>query len=168
MRNVIVVIGKYNGKGAAGVALKRFYMFAHAKAICFTALGCHIANVDTLGARSSNGIADVRHQQVWQQACIERALRGNNQVCLQQRAHRLGIGARRFGARRERTFFSQTADAVAQIDGQPVLPPNMLSVGSSFFIVRGMVRFDRVEASSETLLERKGSESVEIVWQQRY
>ncbi len=77
-------------------------------------------------------------------------------------------GARRFVARRERTFFSQTADAVAQIDGQPVLPPNMLSVGSSFFIVRGMVRFDRVEASSETLLERKGSESVEIVWQQRY
>ena len=77
-------------------------------------------------------------------------------------------GARRFVARRERTFFGQPTDAAAQIDGQPVLPPNMLSVGSSFFIVRGMVRFDRVEASSETLLERKGSESVEIVWQQRY
>ena len=77
-------------------------------------------------------------------------------------------GARRFVARRERTFFSRPSEAVAQIDGQPVLPPNMLSVGSSFFIVRGMVRFDRIEASSDTLLERKGSERVDIVWQQRY
>jgi len=76
-------------------------------------------------------------------------------------------GARRFVAKRERTFFRDLADAATQIDGQPVLAPNLLSVGSNYFLVRGMVRFDRVEASTETLLERN-VERVEIIWQQRY
>jgi general secretion pathway protein K len=75
--------------------------------------------------------------------------------------------ARRFVARRERTFYQDLGQAAPQFDGQPVLPPNLLSVGSSYFVVRGMVRFDRVESSSETLLERS-QERVEIIWQQRY
>jgi len=70
-------------------------------------------------------------------------------------------------ARRERTFFRDLGEAGAAMDGQPVLPPNLLSVGSSFFLIRGVIRFDRVEASSETLLERN-ADRVEIVWQQRY
>ena len=41
-----------------------------------------------------------------------------------------------------------------KINNPTVLAPTMMSIGSSFFLVRGMVRFDRVEASSETLLER--------------
>ena len=76
-------------------------------------------------------------------------------------------GARRFVAKRERTFFRELGEAAAQIDGQPVLSPGLLSVGSSYFVVRGMVRFDRVEASTETLLERS-ADRVEIIWQQRY
>lgn len=76
-------------------------------------------------------------------------------------------GARRFVARRERTYFRTLEEAALQIDGQPVLPANLLSVGSRFFIVRGMVRFDRVETTSETLIARS-SDRVDILWQQRY
>jgi general secretion pathway protein K len=75
--------------------------------------------------------------------------------------------ARRFVARRERTFYQDLGQAGPQFDGQPTLSPKLLSVGSSYFVVRGMVRFDRVESSSETLLERS-QERVEIIWQQRY
>lgn len=76
-------------------------------------------------------------------------------------------GARRFVARRERTFFRSLGEAAQQFDGQPVLPADLLSVGSRFFAVRGMVRFDRVETSTETLLSR-GPDRVDILWQQRY
>lgn len=76
-------------------------------------------------------------------------------------------GARRFVARRERTFFQNLAQAAAQLDGQPVLSQGIFSVGSEHFLVRGMVRFDRVESSSETLLARN-AQRVDIVWQQRY
>lgn len=74
--------------------------------------------------------------------------------------------ARRFVVRRERTFFRDLNEASLQLDGQPVLPPVLLSVGSSYFMLRGMVRFDRVEVTSETLLVRT-SGKVDIVWQQR-
>lgn len=74
--------------------------------------------------------------------------------------------ARRFVVRRERTFFRDLNEASLQLDGQPVLPPVLLSVGSSYFLLRGMVRFDRVEVTSETLLVRT-SGKVDIVWQQR-
>jgi general secretion pathway protein K len=75
--------------------------------------------------------------------------------------------ARRFVARRERTFFRTLAEAAEQIDGQPVLAPAVMSVGSSFFLVRGVIRYDRVESQSETLLERL-SDRVEVVWQYRF
>lgn len=74
--------------------------------------------------------------------------------------------ARRFVVRRERTFFRDLNEASLQMDGQPTLPPVLLSVGSSYFLLRGMVRFDRVEVTSETLLVRT-SGKVDIVWQQR-
>lgn len=76
-------------------------------------------------------------------------------------------GARRFVVRRERTVLASLADASALIDAQPVLAPALLSVSSSYFLVRGVVRFDRVEASSETLLSRNG-QKIELLWQQRY
>jgi general secretion pathway protein K len=76
-------------------------------------------------------------------------------------------GARRFVAKRERTFFRSLAEASALLEGQPVLPQGAMSVGSGYFIVRGVVRFDRVEATTETLLARN-NDRVEIVWQQRY
>lgn len=76
-------------------------------------------------------------------------------------------GARRFVAKRERTFFRNLGDAVALLDKAPTLAPNLHSVGSSYFFVRGVVRFGRVEAATETLLSRD-ADRVEIVWQQRY
>jgi general secretion pathway protein K len=75
--------------------------------------------------------------------------------------------ARRFVARRERTFFRTLAEAAEQLDGQPVLAPALMSVGSNFFLVRGVIRYDRVESQSETLLERL-SDRVEVVWQHRF
>jgi general secretion pathway protein K len=68
---------------------------------------------------------------------------------------------------RQRTFFASLDVARRQFPGSPELPEEMLSVGSSFFIVTGMVRFGRVESQSESLLFR-GSGNVERVWQHRY
>jgi general secretion pathway protein K len=68
---------------------------------------------------------------------------------------------------RQRTFFASLDVARGMLDGSPVLPPNLLSVGSDFFLVSGVIRFDRVEAQSESLLYR-GSGRVERVWQHRF
>lgn len=77
-------------------------------------------------------------------------------------------GARRFvEGVRQRTFFASLDVARTRIDGSPVLPANLLSVGSDFFLVRGMVRFGRVESQSEALLYR-GASRVELIWQHRY
>ena len=75
--------------------------------------------------------------------------------------------AQRFVAKRERTFFSNLAAAGTQFDNQPTLSSQLFSVGSSYFLVHGMVRFGRVESVSDTLLERSG-QKVEVVWQRRY
>lgn len=76
--------------------------------------------------------------------------------------------ARRFvDGIRQRTFFASLDVARTRFDGAPVLPANLLSVGSDFFLVRGMVRFGRVESQSEALLYR-GPSRVELVWQHRY
>jgi general secretion pathway protein K len=76
-------------------------------------------------------------------------------------------GARRFVSRRERTFYRTLEQASADLDSKPVLSPALLAVGSSFFTVTGLIRYDRVESQSETLLERL-SDRVEVVWQLRY
>jgi general secretion pathway protein K len=75
--------------------------------------------------------------------------------------------ARRFVARRERTFFRTLDEAGREIDPSLVLPSTLMSVNSSFFLVRGVIRYDRVESQSETLLERM-SDRVEVVWQHRF
>jgi general secretion pathway protein K len=75
--------------------------------------------------------------------------------------------ARRFVARRERTFYRSLADAAAQFDEAPVIAPAVMSVSTNFFIVTGVIRYDRVESQSETLLERL-SDRVEVIWQHRY
>ena len=75
--------------------------------------------------------------------------------------------AQRFVARRERTFFSTLSAAQAQLDNQPALDSQLFSVGSSYFLVHGMVRFGRVESVADTLLERS-AQKVEVVWQRRY
>lgn len=74
--------------------------------------------------------------------------------------------ARRFVSRRERTFYRTLDQAAGDIDGRPVLNPAVLAVGSSFFVVTGVIRYDRVESQTDTLLERM-SDRVEVVWQLR-
>jgi general secretion pathway protein K len=75
-------------------------------------------------------------------------------------------GARRFVARRERTFYRQVSDAATDMGNPPAIDPALLSTGSSFFLVTGVIRYDRVESQTETLLERM-SGRVEVVWQLR-
>jgi general secretion pathway protein K len=76
-------------------------------------------------------------------------------------------GARRFIARRERVqVFRTLEEAKNAIDAQTPLSPALLSVGSSFFLVTGVIRYERMESQTETLLERAG-DRVEVIWQLR-
>ena len=68
---------------------------------------------------------------------------------------------------RQRTYFASLEVARSRLDGSPMLHAGLLSVGSDFFLVKGMVRFGRVESQSEALLYR-GASRVELIWQHRY
>jgi general secretion pathway protein K len=68
---------------------------------------------------------------------------------------------------RERNSFASLDAARSSFANAPTLQPNLLSVGSDFFLVAGVVRFDRVEAQSESLMYR-GTNRVERVWQHRF
>lgn len=75
--------------------------------------------------------------------------------------------ARRFVARRERVQFYRTIDAAAnEFNPRPTIAANLVGVNSAFFVVTGVIRYDRVESSSETLLERM-ADRVEVIWQLR-
>ncbi len=79
--------------------------------------------------------------------------------------------AKRLVSQRERTFFADLtqADRIlgARADGSGSgLDASMLSVGSNYFLVVGVIRYDRVEAQTETLLE-KNQGKVDVVWQRR-
>jgi general secretion pathway protein K len=79
----------------------------------------------------------------------------------------LDLGAaRRFVARREGTFVRDLGQAGQAIAGQSAPNPLLLAVNSAFFVVTGVIRYDRVESQTETLLERM-SDRVEVVWQLR-
>lgn len=74
--------------------------------------------------------------------------------------------ARRFVLVRERNFHATLDQAASRFDSQRSLSPDLFSVGSSFFLLVGMVRFERVEVSSEALFFR-GPSRVELVWRQQ-
>lgn len=74
--------------------------------------------------------------------------------------------AQRFLTRRERTFYRTLEQAAQDFDERPVLNATVFSVGSSFFVVGGVIRYDRVESQSDTLLERN-NDRIEVLWQQR-
>jgi general secretion pathway protein K len=74
--------------------------------------------------------------------------------------------ARRFVVARERTFFRSPGEAAQLMPGQPLLDSQAMAVGSSYFLVSGVVRLGRVESESETLLERS-IDRVVVVWQMR-
>jgi general secretion pathway protein K len=75
--------------------------------------------------------------------------------------------ARRFVSNRERTFHKDLASAAAAMGDGITLPATMLDVKTSHFLVKGTLRFDRVEASTETLLYRLSARQVDVVWQRR-
>jgi len=77
--------------------------------------------------------------------------------------------ARAFVAARERIPFRDLTDANQAYDPQAqIFKAERWGVTSAWFLVRGAVRYDRIESRSDTLLERKGRELVELVWQDRY
>jgi general secretion pathway protein K len=75
--------------------------------------------------------------------------------------------ARRFVSNRERTFYRDLAAAGTAMGNGITLPTTMLDVKTSHFLVKGILRFDRVEASTETLLYRLSARQVDVVWQRR-
>ncbi len=80
--------------------------------------------------------------------------------------------AKSFVARRERKVFRSVSEASTEFSlGQSILE-NRWSVSSSYFIVRGDVKYDRVAARSDTLIERKKVQNklptVDVLWQDRY
>lgn len=79
----------------------------------------------------------------------------------------LGLpSAQRFVARRERTFYRTLEQAAQDFDDRPSLNATVFSVGSNFFVATGVIRYDRVESQSETLLER-ANDRIDVLWQQR-
>lgn len=74
--------------------------------------------------------------------------------------------ARRFVDVRERTFFASLEQAGSRFDVAVTLDPTRISIGSSFFLVRGMIRFDRVESYVEALMHR-GADRVDLLWRQK-
>lgn len=74
--------------------------------------------------------------------------------------------AQRFVARRERTFYRTLEQAAQDFDDRPTLNATVFSVGSAFFLASGVIRYERVESQSETLLERT-NDRIDVLWQQR-
>ena len=77
-----------------------------------------------------------------------------------------------FVAQRERlplTTLSAARERMG-IDTTVALNPQLLSVNTRFFLVNGMIRYDRVESQTETLIRRDSSGPrgvVQVVWQHR-
>ncbi|MFT3803060.1 MAG: type II secretion system minor pseudopilin GspK [Burkholderiaceae bacterium] len=78
----------------------------------------------------------------------------------------LGLdGARRFVSQVRRQY-ATLDQATAAMGHEMSVPAGVLSVSSAYFLVRGVVRYDRVEDQTDTLLYRSGNR-VDIVWQLR-
>ena len=77
-------------------------------------------------------------------------------------------GARRFTSQTRRQY-RDVGQAVTAMGQGITSPSGVLSVNSNFFLVRGVVRYDRVEDQTDTLLYRQAAQGkrVDIVWQQR-
>ena len=71
--------------------------------------------------------------------------------------------------RTRQSFFKDTADAGNALTDPQALDANQWSVVSSHFLLRGVIRYERVVSRTDTLLRRTGvGQNVEVVWQDRY
>ena len=75
--------------------------------------------------------------------------------------------ARGFVLARERVVSTTLEQAGSRFNPPIALNAEQFSVGSNFFLVAGMVRFGRVEASTEALFFR-GPARVDLVWRQQF
>lgn len=75
--------------------------------------------------------------------------------------------ARGFVLARERVVSTTLEQAGSRFNPPISLNAEHYSVGSSFFLVAGMVRFERVEASTEALFFR-GPARVDLLWRQQF
>ena len=75
--------------------------------------------------------------------------------------------ARGFVLARERVVSTTLEQAGSRFNPPASLSAELYSVGSSFFLVAGVVRFERVEASTEALFFR-GPARVDLVWRQQF
>jgi len=75
--------------------------------------------------------------------------------------------ARQWVDRRENTFYSSVQDAKARLGLPADLDASLFSVSSEYFLVRGVVRFGRIENELVSLLHR-GSNKVTVEWQHRF
>lgn len=76
--------------------------------------------------------------------------------------------ARSLVVQREKAFFTSVAKAASLLNTAQSLPDSLWSVSSGYFLVRGVVKFERVESRSDTLFERKPDKTIEVIWQDRY
>jgi general secretion pathway protein K len=84
----------------------------------------------------------------------------------------VGIGqARQLADKRDRTpyqelaVFKNDANALNENISEDIF--SRLSLNSKYFLVRGLIRFGRVESLSETLLHRTDNRRVNVIWQRR-
>lgn len=77
--------------------------------------------------------------------------------------------ARRIVTQRERKWFNTIEEfraALALSPSNTTLRSDLLTVKTQYFLVRGLIRFGRVESFTETLLHRQ-TQRVEVIWQRR-
>jgi general secretion pathway protein K len=77
-----------------------------------------------------------------------------------------------FDAQRDRLPLTALSVAAGRmgLDGSVQLNPLLLSVNTRFFLVHGIIRYDRVESQTETLIRRDSSGPrgvIQVVWQHR-
>jgi general secretion pathway protein K len=77
-----------------------------------------------------------------------------------------------FVAQRERVPLTTVAGISARLGLDTTVPlnPRLLSVNTRFFWVNGLIRYDRVESQTETLIRRDSSGArgtIQVVWQHR-
>ncbi len=77
--------------------------------------------------------------------------------------------ARRLVIDRERKWFNRVEDFRSLIpvtQAQTTLRADLMATTTQYFLVRGLIRFGRVESFTETLLHRQ-TQRVEVIWQRR-
>lgn len=74
---------------------------------------------------------------------------------------------RSFVANRDVRPAESLGAAALGLDGKTTLDATLVDVKSAYFIADGIIRYDRVESHTETLLKRSSVGAVQVIWQHR-